>query len=277
MHFGLVCPEMAGHFNASLSLAQEIGRRGHRVTVITSPSVRAKVERTGVDFAPVGAPEDAAGDVRKRLDRLSKLRGSAALFYTGVMLAKSAEILFRDLPAILDRDVFDGLILDQVCPAAAVIAERRGLPYVVICNALPVHYDPVCPPPPTMWKYRDDLIGRVRNRVLGATLPPIYNWLTGATRVGVSPLMLCFATPQLGLAHIAQQPAFFDFPRQRIAAHFHYSGPWHKAGRDADVPFPWEWLDGRPLVYGSMGTIQNGVERFTVRWRKQCTISTCNW
>jgi MGT family glycosyltransferase len=112
-----------------------------------------------------------------------------------------------------------------------------------------------------MWKYRDDLIGRLRNRVLGATLPPIYNWLTGAARVGVSPLMLCFATPQLGLAHIAQQPAFFDFPRRELPAHFHYSGPWHKAGRDADVPFPWEWLDGRPLVYGSMGTIQNGVEK----------------
>jgi MGT family glycosyltransferase len=27
------------------------------------------------------------------------------------------------------------------------------------------------------------------------------------------------------------------------------------------VDFPWERLDGRPLVYGSMGTLQNGSER----------------
>ena len=261
MHLGLVCPEMAGHFNASLSLAQEVARRGHSVTVITSPCVREKVERAGLGFAPVGVKEEAEGVVRKRLDRLAKLRGSAALFYTGVLLAKASHVLFRDLPAILDHEDFDGLILDQVCPAAAVLSERRGLPYVVICNALPVHYDPVCPPPPTLWKYREDLLGRVRNRLLGWTLPPVYNLLTGATRVGVSPLMLCFEEPRHGLAHIAQQPAFFDFPRKGLPAYFHYSGPWHEPSRDRSVEFPWEWLDGRPLVYGSMGTIQNGIEQ----------------
>jgi MGT family glycosyltransferase len=84
--------------------------------------------------------------------------------------------------------------------------------------------------------------------------------LTGATSVGVSPLMLCFASPQYGLAHIAQQPAFFDFPREGLPAHFHYSGPWHESVRDKAIDFTWDRLDGRPLVYASMGTIQNGVE-----------------
>jgi MGT family glycosyltransferase len=38
---------------------------------------------------------------------------------------------------------------------------------------------------------------------------------------------------------------------------FHYTGPFVEAGRDRAVDFPWQALDGRPLVYASMGTLQN--------------------
>jgi MGT family glycosyltransferase len=37
----------------------------------------------------------------------------------------------------------------------------------------------------------------------------------------------------------------------------HYTGPWHHAGSHEEIPFPWEKLDGRPLIYASMGTLQN--------------------
>jgi MGT family glycosyltransferase len=65
------------------------------------------------------------------------------------------------------------------------------------------------------------------------------------------------------LAEIAQQPAFFDFPRAKPEPRLHFTGPWHSAG-GGDVPFPWERLDGRPLVYASLGTLQNRLtEMFT--------------
>ena len=62
------------------------------------------------------------------------------------------------------------------------------------------------------------------------------------------------------LAQIAQQPAFFDFPRRDLPAHFHYTGPWHDGGSGDTVDFPWEKLEARPLIYGSMGTLQNRQE-----------------
>ena len=37
----------------------------------------------------------------------------------------------------------------------------------------------------------------------------------------------------------------------------HFTGPWHDASARPAVEFPFEKLDGRPLVYGSMGTLQN--------------------
>ena len=57
-------------------------------------------------------------------------------------------------------------------------------------------------------------------------------------------------SPELELA---QNPAF-DFPRQKLPPQFHYIGlidPSHSSA----IPFPHERLDGRPLVYASLGTV----------------------
>jgi zeaxanthin glucosyltransferase len=40
----------------------------------------------------------------------------------------------------------------------------------------------------------------------------------------------------------------------------HYAGPFVDAQQRPPVEFPWERLDGRPLIYASLGTIQNGSE-----------------
>jgi UDP:flavonoid glycosyltransferase YjiC (YdhE family) len=61
------------------------------------------------------------------------------------------------------------------------------------------------------------------------------------------------------LATISQQPAKFDFPRRELPASFHYTGPFLDPEARPEVPFPWERLDGRPPVYASLGTLQNGL------------------
>ena len=59
----------------------------------------------------------------------------------------------------------------------------------------------------------------------------------------------------------AQQPAFFDFPRQHLPKCFHYTGPWQEPTGARLADFPWDRLDGRPLIYASLGTLQNRLER----------------
>ena len=69
------------------------------------------------------------------------------------------------------------------------------------------------------------------------------------------------------LARIVQQPRCFDFPLVAPPSHLFYTAPWHQPGRDDDIDFPWELLennqpqDKRPLVYASLGTIQNRNSR----------------
>jgi MGT family glycosyltransferase len=62
------------------------------------------------------------------------------------------------------------------------------------------------------------------------------------------------------LGVITQTPKQFDFPGIPWPAQFHYTGPFHDdEGRDP-VPFPWEILTDKPLIYASLGTLVNGLD-----------------
>jgi zeaxanthin glucosyltransferase len=62
------------------------------------------------------------------------------------------------------------------------------------------------------------------------------------------------------LAMVSQTPKEFDLPGIPWPPQFHHAGPFlDEAGREP-IPFPWEKLDGRPLVYASLGTLLNGIE-----------------
>src|SRR5262249_22494847 len=64
------------------------------------------------------------------------------------------------------------------------------------------------------------------------------------------------------LAQISQLPAALELPGRRLPPGFHHTGPWTDAEGRAPVDFPWERIDqSRPLVYASMGTLQNGILR----------------
>lgn len=255
MHVGLVSPEATGHLNPSLALGREIARRGHRVTVFTVPRAQAKVEHAGLELFALGEAEDEQESVAA-IEKVGELSGLAATSYTVRVLRRSADILQRDLPPAIRKSGVDGLVIDQVCPAAATVADRIGSPYCVACNALACYTDPALPLPVLLWRYRPGRLARLRNQISTAVMMPLFDLLAGVRRGGVSPMMLFFDFER-GLAHVAQQPAFFDFPRDRLPNHFHYTGPWHEPARDDYLSFPWERLDGRPLVYASLGTLQN--------------------
>ena len=61
------------------------------------------------------------------------------------------------------------------------------------------------------------------------------------------------------LLWVTQTPKEFDFDCAPDVPQFNYSGPWHDGHGRIPVEFPWERLTGEPIVYVSMGTLQNGV------------------
>jgi MGT family glycosyltransferase len=260
MHIGLNCPELSGHLNPMATLGRELVRRGHRVTVVARPDGQAKAAAAGLGFAAIGTPEFPVGSIAAQAVTLGGMSAIQGLRYTVEMMRLAAEVTLRDLPAVIRAESIDALLVDQVNPAAGTIAEIERIPFVQVCNALALNRDADCPPAVLPWRYRPDMLGRLRNGFgnwfLYRVTEPVRREINEYRgRHGLAP-RLGKSVPAY-LAEIAQQPAFFDFPRSRPEPRLHFTGPWHGPATMAAIPFPWDRLDGRPLIYASLGTLQN--------------------
>jgi len=217
-------------------------------------------ERASLDLCQLGKDDFLALQIESEFEKLGSVSGFRSMMQTGKISGYMAKLHLKYLPQVLRHRSFDGLVIDQLSPAACLIAERQALPFVIACNALAMHWDPFVPPPPLPWGFRTDVLGRLRNHFAKAFVPLLYYWLSDQGTTKVNPLLLILEQHH-GLAQVAQQPQFFDFPHKSYPSLLHYTGPWHQPNRDDhSIDFPWEWLDGRPLIYASMGTLQNSLK-----------------
>ncbi|WP_041229650.1 glycosyltransferase [Rippkaea orientalis] len=72
------------------------------------------------------------------------------------------------------------------------------------------------------------------------------------------------------LAQVSQQPAVLEFPRKELPDWFHFTRPFIPMVSPESIPFPYEKLTGKPLIYASMGTLQNGVSWIFQRLAEAC-------
>ncbi len=259
-HFGIICPPVPGHINPFLALARELQQRGHRVTMFQIPDLEAGVRAEQVDFVPIGLRDHPIGSLSQSLAALGQLSGLAALRFTVRAVAKTTELICRDAPkAVRDAGV-DMLLVDQTEPAGGSVAEHLGIPFVTVCNALALNREPDVPPPFSPWNYRESAWARLRNRIGYAAsdriLAPVRRVLADHRQRWKLPAHQGPDDSYSRLAQISQQPREFDFPRRLLPSCFHYVGPLRSPERQK-VEFPWQRLDGRPLVYCSLGTLQN--------------------
>ncbi len=63
------------------------------------------------------------------------------------------------------------------------------------------------------------------------------------------------------LAVITQTPKEFDFSIPHLPPQFHYTGPFHDIEGREPISLPWEKLTDKPLIYASMGTLVNGLNK----------------
>ena len=264
-HIGLICPEISGHLNPMTTLGRELLRRGYRVSLIGILDGQVKAESAGLEFIPIGAKEAPLGSRAQFTAELGRLHGRAALQLTIERFRESGRLQLQDAPAAIRAAGIDGLLIDQVYAVAGAVADHLDLPYVTICNALAANYDVDVPPLVTPWPFQPTALGRWRNRLgyamLDRTLKPV-SLLINAQRSawGLPPVPPGEPTFS-SLAQIAQQPAVFDFPRGRLPPWFHYTGPFHDDRSGDPIAFPYERLSGAPLIYASMGTLQNRQDK----------------
>lgn len=265
--YGIVSPPAIGHLNPMVALGLELQRRGHGVVMFTVADGARKLEGLPLEVVTIGATAFPPGAVEEAYATLGRLTGGAGLRFSVDYFRREMAMLDAELPEAVADAGIDGLLVDQLCPAAGTVAEKLGLPFITVCNALPVNREAAVPPYFTDWQPSTKPWARWRNQLGNALLDrltaPLWRDLQEQRLRRGLPAHRQKEEALSPLLQLAQLPRAFDFPRQRLAPHFHYVGRLADPSgrepllRDA-VPFPWERLDGRPLIYASLGTLQNG-------------------
>jgi MGT family glycosyltransferase len=263
IHFGIISPPVSGHIHPFAALGRELTARGHKVTYFQMRDLEQKIRSEELDYWPIGESDHPVGSLPESLAKLGQLSGNSALRFTIKAVAKTSLMVCRDAPEAIRAAGVEALLVDQMEPAGGAVAEHLGLPFITVCNALAINRDPIAPPPFTPWMFTTSPLARLRNRAGYA----VSDWLTSPIQRIVADYRDRWRLPSLEspddsfsrLAQICQMTKEFDFPRSSLPASFRYVGPLRRE-RPGAVEFPWDRLDGRPLVYASLGTLQNSRE-----------------
>jgi UDP:flavonoid glycosyltransferase YjiC (YdhE family) len=265
-YYALLVPAYTGHLNPMAALALALQRRDHRVALIAPVDGEKHAREAGLAFIPIATRELPPGAWDQGGVEMGKRTGLKATGCAVRVLARFTRGLQRDLPEIHRRERFDGLIMDQIALGAEGVCEVLGLPLGVACNSLPFLVETGTPPMGFSWPYSRSIRSHIRNLAGHATynfrgLPVLKAIMPYRLRHRLGPIWPNYANflPP-SLVQVAQLPDFLDFPRRYLPNHFHYTGPWIEPKAQAEVPFPWERLNGRPLIYASLGTLQNRLE-----------------
>jgi zeaxanthin glucosyltransferase len=260
---GAFCFPGTGHINPMTALARRLERRGHKVVIFGIADTEARISAAGIDFRLIGANDYPLGTLEKLDHQLSELNGFATFRFTVERVKNTARMILRDGPNAVRDANLDALLVDEA-DMGGTVAEHLGLPFVSIAFFPPLTKDDHIPPFCFGWNGGHNALTRLRNglgmRLLTRIAAPIYD-VVNQQRQTWNLKPLTHSTEALSpLAQITQLPAALEFPTPNRPANLHYTGPFVDNLQRPPVDFPWNRLDGRPLVYASLGTLQNGSE-----------------
>lgn len=266
MKIGFVSISVPGHMLPMTALARNLRARGHDVTIFGTPAAARIVHAAQLPFVPYAADTYSLEKVKSLVEELGRLEGQAALDFTFRKIADLSRASFEHLPqAFLDADI-DALVLDEVQVGLGLIPMYLRIPYVHFSCALPLDFSGKTPlfvfdwpqdnpTPKTLARNKEGLEQAMLKFELLRSVARDYAKQVGLRVDWSDP----FATISK-LAWLTQMPKEFDFKGADWPSQFHYAGPAHDGSGRAPANFPWDRLTGEPLIYASMGTLQNGLE-----------------
>ncbi len=257
-HIGITSPPAHSHLSNMLLLGRELRKRGHRVTVFNIQETEHKAIAEDLEFAAIGQTAFPLGTVAALEAQAARLTGLTALRFTLGHFRTFVRVVCEELPTLArDREV-DALLVDQDEAAGGSVAEHLGIAFITVSNGLAFNAEPGVPPVYMPWLYRNQPWARLRNRFCYWIAAQI----TRPIRNVINQRRLKWGLPASGglndslspYAQLSQQPPAFDLPRRQLPPTFHYVGPL-RGPASHPVLFPWNQLDGRPMVYASLGTL----------------------
>lgn len=248
------------------ALARKLRDRDHEVFFLCLAEAEPMVRSAGLDFFPSGETLFPAGEYPRRLRILSQLSGAEALQFTVSLFADVCRAGLEDGEGAIRESRPEALVLDATSRGLNLVAMHLNLPFIQVSNALHLDLSGHAPLCVYDWPHQPGPEGHARNiegtkAFLKMAAPIVAMERDYVARVGLPIDVEDPMSHRSKLAQLTQTPKEFDFPGDHWPAHFHYTGPWHGPSLRPPVDFPWDKLTGEPLIYASMGTLQNGAER----------------
>jgi MGT family glycosyltransferase len=182
------------------------------------------------------------------------------------LFQQSTSLLLRDLPEAIKAADIAALLIDEASLGGTSIAQYLNLPFINVCSAMVIEGEDTIPPFFTTWKYNPAWWAILRNRI-GYTFfrsisKPIHEEIVKYRRQWNLPLYTRsqYYSNFSKLAILSQQPPEFEYPRRQLPAWFHFTGPYSDPTARKPIDFPFDKLTDKPLIYASMGTVQNRLQ-----------------
>ena len=260
---GAFCFPGTGHINPMTALARRLEQRGHKLVIFGIADCESRVRAAGIRFHQIGASDYPPGTLAALDQRLGELHGLATFRFTVDRVKNTARMVLRDGPSAVLAERCDALLCDEA-DMGSTVAEHLRLPFVSVAFFPPLIQDDRIPAFCFPWQPGTSAFTRLRNRLgfrlLSRFAAPIYA-VVNQQRIAWGLPPLNGATDALSpLAQITQLPRALEFDIGGLPPNLYYTGPFVDAHQRPPIDFPWDELDGRPLVYASLGTLQNGAE-----------------
>jgi zeaxanthin glucosyltransferase len=259
-HFGVLSFTGTGHLNPLIALSQELRDRGHKVTFFEKPKIEARIRQAGLGFIPIGASKSS-----KRVTPPSTNSGllseiSMLRFNLGRVI-RDMERYLGDTPAALSQAGVDALLINEIALTGPTVAQLLGLPYFIISTTVPHHWGWKGPRWRTGYRYSASSLSWIQRLFLEVSALRMRGPIRRALekyrrREGLGDLRQATASFP-ALAHLTQLPQCLDLPREPVPGNFFYTAPWVSKAARPRTAFPWDRLDGRPIIYASLGTTRN--------------------
>jgi zeaxanthin glucosyltransferase len=263
MKIGFISLSVPGHFNPMSAVARQLQSRNHDVVVLSLPVMEPFARAANLSFIPFGEKEFSTEHTSEVVGTLSRLKGEEALQFTVSAVARVMKVKWRELPKLLSSKGIDALVLDDYDFYSEVVPMYLGMPYAILANALHFDYSGYTPLCVYGWAHENTPEARERNRQGVSKFTQMLirsnaEMIAEVERAGIKPNWEDPSSLLSDRPCITQCPGEFDFENSHWPEQFHYAGPFHDGEGRPELSFPSYRLTGEPIVYASMGTVQNG-------------------
>lgn len=230
-----------GHMNPAEVLIKELVARGEDMVYVLTHEHRDYVEATGATFIPYPDIED--------LRNINQLAQGGNIPYNAHTLIKIGEQLLPFMFKLIELEQPDYVIYDSLCGWAKMAMQKYNMPTVSTFSTFLVH--PLSPPPippteiiKTARQFLAEIRGYWRTR---QRIQDTYH----VKSIGLLEAVSCEGDLNLVYTSREFQPA-----GKRFGDKYRFVGTL-VGERPKPSDFPYDFLDVNPLVYISLGTINN--------------------